>query len=219
MLKKHKTRSEYIQLTETIWNSKQTSDSLSGRCQTRWFNKDLDWITHCSLISQKNKGHTSPPAFWESGHGTLRSTCYRIPMCNRNVNNAAKLCALHIHWNSTIHAPKSVFLFSPNSSDQLAFFFFFSKRLISVPIQSTKPSRFCQAPAWIFPSYSSMGSCAVKCSNQIPVILLSHSRAAGSHRGKLSMYKPNQDGDFFTSIRLMWHWVEEIPFKHLQAET
>jgi len=56
--------------------------------------------------------HTSPPTFWESSHETLKPTCYRIPMCSRNVNNAAKLCALHIHWNSTIHAPESLFLFS-----------------------------------------------------------------------------------------------------------
>lgn len=67
-----------------------------------WLNDTL--LSH---FLHKNQGHTSPPTFWDSGHGTLRPTCYRIPMCYRNVNNAAQLCTSHVHSNGTIHAPES----------------------------------------------------------------------------------------------------------------
>lgn len=89
-------------------------------------------FTSTKYKKKKKNQHTSPSIFWESRHETLRLTCFRIPMCSRNVNNAAKLCSLHIHSDSTIHAPKSLFPFSPALNREITLQAALSRRLISV---------------------------------------------------------------------------------------
>lgn len=102
-------------------------------------------MTCCSHIYHKNEGHTSPPIFCESSPETLRPTCYRIPMCSRNVNNAAKLCspkfiqtAPFMHQNPLLHFPSS------EQTDHIAVSFQQLPYLCSSPVH--EPTWVCWHP-------------------------------------------------------------------------
>lgn len=114
-------------------------------------------------------------------------------MCSRNVNNAAKLCSSQVHSNSAIHAPESLFTFSQLWTDW-SHCSLFSAIGLSLLQPHGWTNLSLLAPMQHFLSSFLDGTVCGEMSQWIPVILLSHSQAAGSHARKLSIQPKSGKG-------------------------
>lgn len=105
---------------------------------------------------------------------------------------------------------------SPERSDHIAVCFQQSAYLCSGSIYENQPEFI--GTHTVFPLFLDRILCG-KMSQWIPVILLSHSQAAGSHGGKLSVQPKSRRGFHHRHLyhELLFKCATEIPYKHLRA--
>lgn len=134
--------------------------------------------TLLSHLTQKSGTHL--PSCFLSGSQAMRATCYRIPMCK-----AMRLARSFKRHHSCTTIPLSHFP-SPERSDHIAVCFQQSAYLRSDSIHEPTRVYWHRSEFPFFFFFLDRIVCG-EMSQWIPVILLSHCEAAGSHGGKLSV--------------------------------